>query len=77
MDGFSMVDGAGQEECVVRAECTKQELKSTVGRMLWKEMWGLFVEGEKWWWEDEQVIEECESLGTCWEYAIIEAVKEG
>lgn len=56
---------------------TKQELKSVVGRMLWKEMWGAYVEGEKWWWEDGSVVEECERMGTCWEYAVIEGVKEG
>lgn len=76
-DGFSIIDGAGQEQGVLGAECMKQELKSIAGRMLWKEMWGSFVEGEKWWWEDEKVIEECERLGTCWEYTVIEAVKEG
>jgi hypothetical protein len=57
-------------------ERTKQELKSVVGRMLWKEMWGGYVEGEKWWWDDEGVAEECERMGTCWEYAVIEGVKE-
>jgi hypothetical protein len=75
-DGFSMIDGEGQEQGVVSAECTKQELKSMVGRMLWKEMWGPFVEGDKWWWEDALVVEECEKVGTCWEYAVIEAVRE-
>lgn len=59
------------------SETTTQELKSVVGRMLWKEMWGGYVEGEKWWWDDESVVEECERMGTCWEYAVIEAVKEG
>jgi hypothetical protein len=58
-------------------EGIKQELKSVVGRMLWKEMWGSFVQGEKWWWEDDSVVEECERMGTVWEYAVIEAVKEG
>lgn len=58
-------------------ENTKQELKSVVGRMLWKEMWGGYVQGERWWWEDARIMEECEKMGTCWEYAVIEAVKEG
>jgi hypothetical protein len=44
--------------------------------MLWKEMWGSYVKGE-WWWDDESVVEECERMGTCWEYVIIEAIKEG
>jgi hypothetical protein len=54
----------------------KLQLKSHVGRMLWKEIWGPFVEGDKWWWDDEMVVEECERLATVWEYAVIEAVKE-
>ncbi|PMD34380.1 hypothetical protein L207DRAFT_437301 [Hyaloscypha variabilis F] len=63
----------GEEE----AERTRQELKSVVGRMLWREMWGGYVVGEKWWWDDESVVEECERMGTFWEYAVIEGVKEG
>lgn len=55
----------------------KRELKSVVGRMLWKEMWGSFVEGERWWWEVEEIVEECGLLGTRWEYAVIEGVREG
>lgn len=54
---------------------TKQELKSVVGRMMWKEMWGPYVQAGTWWWEDESVVEECERMQTCWEYSIIEAVK--
>ncbi len=57
-------------------EFNSEELKSMVGRMLWKEMWGSFVEGDEWWWDDKSVIEECERIGTCWEYTMIEAVKE-
>ncbi|KAI6246384.1 hypothetical protein HI914_05316 [Erysiphe necator] len=53
------------------------QLKSVAGRMLWKYMWGNFVLGEKWWWEDKEIIEECEKLGTSWEYNEIEAVKGG
>lgn len=68
-----VVGREGEDE----AERTKHELKSVVGRMLWKEMWGGYVEGERWWWEDESVVEECERMGTCWEYAVIEGVKEG
>jgi hypothetical protein len=70
--------GMGMEgEDEVERERTRQELKSVVGRMLWKEMWGGYVEGEKWWWDDESVVEECERMGTCWDYAVIEGVKEG
>jgi hypothetical protein len=59
------------------ADKVKNEMKSVVGRLLWKDMWGSYVEGDRWWWEDKVVVEECERLGTAWEYAIIEAVKEG
>lgn len=53
----------------------KQELKSVVGRMLWKEMWGAFVEAKGWWWEDGGILEECERLRTCWEWSVVDAVK--
>jgi hypothetical protein len=59
-----------------RESATRRQLKSVVGRMIWKEIWGPFVEGGKWWWEDEAVVEECERMQTTWEYAIIEAVKQ-
>jgi hypothetical protein len=52
------------------------ELRSTVGRMLWKEVWGTFVTGNTWWWEDQACVDECALLGTYWEYSIIEAVKD-
>jgi hypothetical protein len=73
----SIETGIGKGEGEDEAERTRQELKSVVGRMLWKEMWGGYVEGEKWWWDDEDVVEECGRMGTCWEYAVIEGVKEG
>lgn len=70
----SSLQAAGStEEC----ENTKSELKSVVGRMLWKEMWGSYVQANRWWWEDESIVEECERMGTMWEYSVIEAVKEG
>ncbi|TEY61337.1 hypothetical protein BOTCAL_0170g00030 [Botryotinia calthae] len=58
-------------------EQVEWQLKSAVGRMLWKEMWGTYVEGGKWWWDDAAIVEECERMGTCWAGSIIEAVKEG
>ncbi|PVH88962.1 hypothetical protein DL98DRAFT_648271 [Cadophora sp. DSE1049] len=74
------VDGGsgsnGNSGCA-EIENPKQELKSIVGRMLWKEMWGSYVQGDRWWWEDKSILEECERMGTVWEYAVIEAVKEG
>lgn len=50
-------------------------LSATVGRMLWREIWGSYVTGDKWWWEDEAIVEECKRLGTRWEVSIWEALK--
>jgi len=50
-------------------------LASTVGRMLWKDIYGPFVVGESWWWEDEEVVDEAYSMGTKWDVVITEAVK--
>lgn len=55
---------------------TRVELRSIVGRMLWKEVWGSYITADKWWWEDPACIEECTTMGTFWEYSLIEAVKE-
>ncbi|GKU02351.1 hypothetical protein FLAG1_04523 [Fusarium langsethiae] len=54
----------------------KAEVRSIVGRLLWMEVWGNFVTGEKWWWEDEGCVNECLQLGTVWDYHIIEGVKQ-
>lgn len=53
----------------------KQELKSVVGRMLWQETWGPLVQAQRWWWEEPDIIEECQRLRTCWEYSVIDAVR--
>ncbi|PBP16438.1 hypothetical protein BUE80_DR012720 [Diplocarpon rosae] len=75
---FASVTPSGHPTTGVEEEMenTRHELKSVVGRMLWKEMWGAHVQGQKWWWEDEGIVEECQKMGTAWEYAIVEAVKE-
>jgi hypothetical protein len=52
------------------------EVRSTVGRLLWQETWGSFVNASGWWWDDPDCVEECERLGTYWEYSIVEAVKD-
>ena len=52
------------------------ELRSTVGRKLWQEVWGSFVHAAAWWWDDPACIEECIRLGTYFEYSLIEAVKD-
>jgi hypothetical protein len=51
------------------------ELTAVIGKMLWKEMWGGFLDGKKWWWDDEAVMEECDRMETRWECSLVEAVK--
>lgn len=65
-------DDDGDEE----GRRVRLELRSTAGRMLWREVWGTYVNGDCWWWEDPDIVDECLRLGTYWEYSIIEAVKE-
>jgi hypothetical protein len=56
------------------------ELSTLVGRALWKDIWGGFVEerpGEpRWWWEDEEVKNECLERKTVFECATLFAFKE-
>ena len=79
IDGFLITNGGREVEekrKILAKSDGRRALKSQVGRMLWRETWGAFVEGDKWWWDDAVIIEECERLGTVWEYAVIEAVNE-
>ncbi|KAH9215482.1 hypothetical protein DL95DRAFT_298857 [Leptodontidium sp. 2 PMI_412] len=66
-----------KEEEQSRENDVTQELKSILGRLLWKETWGSNVQlkGGKWWWEDNSILDECWARGTLWEYAVIDAVK--
>ena len=54
----------------------KLELRSLITRMLWQEVWGSYVRADRWWWDDESIIQECIEYGTCWQYSHIIAVKE-
>lgn len=56
---------------------TRAELRSAVGRMLWREVWGEYVTAGSWWWDDAACMAECLELGTFWEYHLVEAVREG
>ncbi|KAF3770658.1 hypothetical protein M406DRAFT_326083 [Cryphonectria parasitica EP155] len=52
-----------------------RELRTTVGRLLWQEIWGSFVTGDNWWWEIPEIVDECVEHKTYWEYSIIAACK--
>ncbi|ROW06090.1 hypothetical protein VMCG_04546 [Cytospora schulzeri] len=53
-----------------------QALRTVVGRMLWQDVWGPFVTADRWWWDVPEIVDECISLETHWEYSIIMACKE-
>lgn len=64
-------DGTNEKE-----DSAEAELCTTVGRKLWQDVWGRFVHGAAWWWDDPACVEECIRLGTYFEYSVIEAVKD-
>lgn len=55
------------------------EVGSLLARALWKDTWGSYVaddeEGEKWWWDAEFLLEECEQFKTVWEVGTLVVVK--
>ncbi|KAK3325327.1 hypothetical protein B0H66DRAFT_615829 [Apodospora peruviana] len=61
---------------VIKIDQGRSELLTTVGRLLWKEVWGKFVHGNVWWWDDADCVKECLRLGTYWEYLKIGTIKE-
>lgn len=56
------------------------ELAALVGQALWKDIWGAFVDdipGEpRWWWEDDEVMQECLKHQTVFECGSIFAYKD-
>lgn len=59
----------------------ESELASVVGREMWRDVWGEFVDldegDERWWWEDEEILQECRERGTVFECRTIFACREG
>ncbi|KAI1098241.1 hypothetical protein F4804DRAFT_338398 [Jackrogersella minutella] len=53
----------------------ESELRCLIARMLWQEIWGKFVHADRWWWEEEDIAQECIERGTYWQYSHIVAVK--
>lgn len=54
----------------------RSQLRSLMGRHIWREIWGQFIHAKIWWWEDEGIVEECFEMGTYWDLQIIQAVKK-
>ncbi|KAJ4007655.1 hypothetical protein NW752_010322 [Fusarium irregulare] len=57
-------------------EGLRQELRNTVGRMLWMEVWREYIIADRWWWDEPDILAECMRLQTVWEWRLIEAVKD-
>lgn len=72
-----MVSNLSFKACVGPGCGVGEELRCVMGRGVWKELWGGFVEGGKWWWDDVEILKECRALGTVWEGGVVEAVKSG
>ncbi|KAI0454512.1 hypothetical protein F5B21DRAFT_233171 [Xylaria acuta] len=53
----------------------KTKLRCVTSRLLWQEVWGRFVGASRWWWDEEEIVQECVELGTHWQYSHIIAVK--
>lgn len=53
----------------------KTQLRCVANRLLWQEVWGRFVHASRWWWEEEDIVQECVELRTQWQYSHIIAVK--
>jgi hypothetical protein len=73
--GFSCQATVIEFWAVEQEEGTHAELNAVIGKMLWKEMWGSFLECEEWWWDNEAVMEECDEMETRWECFLVEAMK--
>ncbi|KAI1505874.1 hypothetical protein F5X99DRAFT_173586 [Biscogniauxia marginata] len=67
---FFKVDGANEKSNA------KAEVRCLTARMLWQEIWGSFVHADRWWWDEEEIVQECIELETHWNYLHIIAVKE-
>ncbi|KAI1319184.1 hypothetical protein F5Y16DRAFT_414312 [Xylariaceae sp. FL0255] len=55
---------------------SKTELHCLVTRMLWQEVWGAFVQAPRWWWEEDEIVQECVEMHTQWQYSYMIALKE-
>jgi hypothetical protein len=62
---------------IPRHDQLHRELVTEVGRALWKKNFGTWtrcIDG-KWWWEHEDILEECREMNTRWSIQLIECPK--
>lgn len=84
--GFDLSTPSDQDQTLklpcaaTESACVDYELSMRVGRALWKDIWGGFVDdlpGEpRWWWEDAEVMHECLEHKTVFECGTIFAHKK-
>jgi hypothetical protein len=84
--GFELTDPDGSTNITLpcafdsSSKDVEKELSTVVGRNLWKDVWGTFVDelpGEsKWWWEDQDIVRECLERQTSFECRAIFAQRK-
>ncbi|KAH7414469.1 hypothetical protein DE146DRAFT_36706 [Phaeosphaeria sp. MPI-PUGE-AT-0046c] len=85
--GFSLGEGRSSFNvalpCAVDEETAdvEAELSTVIGRSLWRDVWGEFVDEVAdevdWWWEDEEILRECRERGTVFDCRAIFAYRQG
>jgi hypothetical protein len=83
--GFDL--GASEVEQNVALPCAfdpnsaniDEELSTIIGRSFWRDIWGSLTdnapEQPRWWWEDEEIVQECLQRKTVFECRTIYAYK--
>lgn len=83
--GFELLELEGEKHvmnlpCAVDGAVVDSELKMLVGRALWKDIWGAYVdsvpEEPLYWWEMDEIVEECLEHRTVFECGSIFAYKK-
>jgi hypothetical protein len=83
--GYKMIARAKDETdtlpCAFNPDTSNvgEELSTIIGRAFWKDIWGRFVDDApdevKWWWDDEEIVQECLRRQTVFECRTILAYK--
>jgi hypothetical protein len=86
--GFELTDPESTPKVTLQLPCavdssstdTSRELSAVVGRDLWRNVWGPFVEETpeepKWWWDDQDIVEECLNRQTVLECRVLFAYRK-
>jgi hypothetical protein len=84
--GFELVDSDNSSNVTLPCAADSSlasidnELSTIIGRAMWRDVWGIFVDdapGEpRWWWDDEDIIQECLERQTVFECRAIHAYRK-